>query len=163
MNTTHHKPPAGFRKPRPAPGGKPGQQLAHLLDRLAWCALPTQEFLRWRHATPAERRRRRGEIWRRFTTERDNPATQPALIDRLCIAFNGPEIVALLSSTGLGALEIALAAALALPPRPQPGGPWGRPWDYLSPLARPLAGIGVRSVPAGQDLAAILAGVAGER
>jgi len=51
-----------------AKGGTPAQRFSHLFNRLAWCVVSTEEFLIWRHATPAERRRRRPEIWLRFTT-----------------------------------------------------------------------------------------------
>jgi hypothetical protein len=163
VNSPKDKPPAQFRKRKPAPGGTAAQQFAHFLDRLAWRALPTEEFLGWRHATPTKRRRRRGEIWQRFVEQRDNPATRPALIDRLKVVFDNDEIVILLRVGRLGALEIVLPPALAPQPRPLWGGPWGRPWGRSSPLARALAGIGVPSASAGQDLAAILAGVAGER
>jgi hypothetical protein len=105
----------------------------------------------WRNGTPAERRRRRGEIWRRFTTERDDPATRPALLDRLKVVFDNSEIVTLLRVGRLGALEIVLPSALVPQPRPS-WGPWGRPWRRPSPPARALVGVGLSPAPAGQDL-----------
>jgi len=136
---------AGVRKRRRFVGGTPSQQFAHMIDRLAWVALPIAEFLVWRKATPGQRRRRRAEIWRRFGQLREHPQTRPALIERLAIVFTNAEIAALLARRlGLGSLDCALPPALRPPLRPRWGGPWNRtPWRRPSPLARAIAGVGV--------------------
>jgi hypothetical protein len=145
------------------PGGTPAQQYSFLLTRLAWVALPTPEYLVWRNGTPAERRRRRGDIWQRFVEQRDNPATRPALINRLAFVSENPEFVTLLGLTRIGALETVLPPALPRQPRWQWGGPWGRPWRRPSGLAWALAGIGVENLqPLPRDLANIIAGVNGD-
>jgi hypothetical protein len=105
-------------------GGTLAQQFSHLLNRLAWVTLPTPQFLACRNATPAERRRRRGEIWARFKVERDDPVTR----ERLKIVFDDDEIVTLLGSPRLGSLEVVL------PPS-------------ASALALAIAGVGLKSQP----------------
>jgi hypothetical protein len=101
-----------------AKGGTPAQRFSHLSNRLAWCMLSTEEFLIWRHATPAERRRRRPEIWLRFTTQRDDPLTRPALLDRLQVVVDRDEL-GVLTDEGLSLLSWPRLCAW-LPPRHRP-------------------------------------------
>jgi hypothetical protein len=140
-----------LRKRCPAPGGTAAQQFSHLVNRLAWVTLPIEKFLVWRNATPAARRRRRDEIWGRFKVQRDDPVTRPALIERLKIVFDHDEIVTLLGSPRLGALEAVLPLALRPLLRPP------------SPLARAIAGIGLESLPPLPfNLASAIAGAGAE-
>jgi hypothetical protein len=149
--------PAALRKRRPAPGGTIVQQFSHLLNRLAWCVLPIEEFVVvWRNATPAERRRRRPEIWRRFKAQRDDPVTR----QRMKIVFDDAEIVTLLGTPRLGSLEAVLVpSTLPLQPKSQWGGPCGRAWRRAAALARAIAGIRLQSLPpVPRDLASAIAG-----
>jgi hypothetical protein len=149
----------GVRKRRRFHGGTWAQQFSHMIDRLAWAALPIEEFLVWRKATPRHRRRRRAEIWARFAQLREHPQTRSALIEKLRIVFTDAEIASLLARRlGLGSLDCALPPALRPPPRPCWGGPWNKtPWRRPSPLAWAIAGVGLPALaPSPTSLAAIL-------